>query len=200
MEAVALTGFLGAGKTTLTLALAEALAEHGARVAIVENERGGIGVDSAYLERQGLMVRELRAGCICCELVLPLRRTILALRDGFALDWLLVEASGVANADTLRETLEHPPLLDRPWRFVATLDAARFPKLWDVRYGLDTLIRPQVAQADVLVLTKIDSIAESQLLETAETVQELRPDAPVLPFAEGDALCIEEILRALQTS
>lgn len=198
MHAVAITGFLGTGKTTLTLALAERLSAEGRRVAIVENERGGIGVDGPYLESRGLKVRELRAGCVCCELTVPLVRAVETLRDEYRPDWLLLEASGVANADALRANLRAPEIAGMAWRFVAVLDAARFFKLWDERYGLGTLIRPQVAQADLLVLSKIDTVPEEGLLATVEAVQALRPDVPLLPFADGDEECIAAIARALE--
>ncbi len=198
MRALAITGFLGTGKTTLTLALAEELSRRGARVAIIENERGGIGVDGAYLEAHGLKVQELRAGCVCCELVLPLRQTLETLRDEFGAEWLLLEASGVANADSLRESLQHPALADIGWTFLALLDTARFERLWDSRYGLEMLIRPQVAQADLLVLTKIDAVDEERLLATAAAVQDLRPDVPVLPFLADDPVCVAEIMHAIE--
>jgi G3E family GTPase len=197
VRALAITGFLGTGKTTLTLALATALSTSGRRVAIIENERGGIGVDGAYLEANGLTVREIRAGCVCCELVLPLVQTVAALRDGFAPDWLLLEASGVANADALRESLAQPGIDEIGWDFLAALDAARFERLWSERHGLATLVRPQVAQADLLVLTKIERLSEDAMLAVAERVQDLRPDVPVLPFIPDDDACAAEILAAL---
>jgi G3E family GTPase len=196
MRAIAITGFLGSGKTTLTLALAEMLSERGERVAIIENERGGIGVDGAYLEAHGLTVREIRGGCICCELALPLVQTIAALRDGFQPDWLILEASGVANADSLRVSLAEPQVADVRWAFLALLDASRFRRLWGEQYGLSTLIRPQVAQADVLALSKLDLLSEDVMLDVAEEVQSLRPEIPLLPFAPGDDACVAEIVAA----
>ncbi len=197
MRAIAITGFLGTGKTTFTLALAEALVDAGLRVAIIENERGGIGVDGAYLAAHGLMVREIRAGCVCCELTLPLHQTIAALIAGFAPDALILEASGVANADALRAALSSQEAGTLPWQFVAILDAPRFERLWGERYGIGTLVRPQLAQADLLLLSKIDGLDEDELLAVAERIQDLRPDAPLLPFVPGDAAGVAEIVSAL---
>jgi G3E family GTPase len=198
VQALAITGFLGTGKTTLTLALATALADRGARVAIIENERGGIGVDGAYLEAHGLTVREIRAGCVCCELVLPLRRTVEALRDGFQPDWMLLEASGVANADSLRASLEQPRIGDQAWTFLALIDAARFTKLWHERYGLGTLIRPQVAQADLLVLTKVDAVGRRQAALVLRDLQRLRPEIATVAFAADHPGATTALLRALK--
>src|SRR3712207_7449337 len=68
MRCIAFTGFLGSGKTTAILKVAEALGARNERVAIVENERGAIGVDGPYLESQGLGVREISDTCVCCDI------------------------------------------------------------------------------------------------------------------------------------
>jgi G3E family GTPase len=197
MNAIILTGFLGTGKTTLLLSIVERLLERGARVAIIENERGSVGVDGPFLEAQGLTVREIRAGCVCCDLALPLRWTVDILQRKFDPEWLFLEASGVAHADELRRGLQSDTNgID--WKFLSLIDVARFAKLWGDQYGIGFLIRPQVAQADLLVLTKIDTVNEDRLLATAAAVRELRPDIPVLPFAADDPPCTTLLVRALE--
>jgi len=197
MHAVVLTGFLGTGKTTLLLAVVEQLLARGERVAIIENERGSVGVDGPFLHAQGLTVREIRAGCVCCDLSMPLRWTVDLLQRQVAPDWLFLEASGIAHADALRRGLQLDTG-DIDWKFAGLIDVARFGKLWGDRYGIGTLIRPQVAQADLLVLTKIDTVNEDRLLATAATVRQLRPDIPVLPFAADDPHCTTLLVRALK--
>ena len=76
MRCIAFTGFLGSGKTTAILAVAEALTARYERVAIVENERGSIGVDGPYLEAQGLGVREISDSCVCCDIQSNLGHTV----------------------------------------------------------------------------------------------------------------------------
>ncbi|MBL7005961.1 MAG: hypothetical protein ISR78_02640, partial [Spirochaetia bacterium] len=78
MQILIISGFLGSGKTTLLLGLSEFLVRRGERVAIIENEVGEIPVDSSCLKAQGLTVRELYAGCICCSLREDLQKTIMA--------------------------------------------------------------------------------------------------------------------------
>lgn len=196
MNAIVLTGFLGTGKTTLLLAIVERLLQRDARVAIIENERGSVGVDGPFLEAQGLAVREIRAGCVCCDLALPLRLTVDVLQRKFAPDWLFLEASGVAHADELRRGLQSEAS-EIDWKFVGLIDVARFAKLWGDQYGIGFLIRPQVAQADLLVLTKTDQVDQERLMATAATVRQLRPDIPVLPFAADDQSCATLMMRAL---
>lgn len=197
MKAIVLTGFLGTGKTTLLLAAANELADRGEYVAIIENERGSVGVDGRYLQSKGMTVRELRAGCVCCDLALPLQVTVQALAERYEPDWLLLEASGIARAEGLRASLGHPMLRHLDWRFVALLDTARFERMWNDTSGLGALLREQVAAADVLVLTKTDLTPPEAVQATAQLVRELRPDAPVLPFAAGDPFATTLLLRAL---
>lgn len=198
MHAIVFTGFLGTGKTTVLLSVVDRLLARGERVVIIENERGAVGVDGPYLQAQGLTVREVRAGCVCCSLTQPLQATVRQLEQAYQPDWLLLEASGVAHADALRKSLEQPAMAGYGWRFVALVDAARFAKLWDDRYGMGTLVRPQVAQADVLVLTKTDSVGRMRWQETAATIREMRPDIAVLPFTPDDAACADMIVRAIE--
>jgi G3E family GTPase len=197
MNAIVLTGFLGTGKTTLLLSVVERLLQRGARVAIIENERGSVGVDGPFLQAQGLTVREMRAGCVCCDLTLPLRLTVDILQRQFQPEWLFLEASGVAHADELRRGLD-ADTNGIDWKFLGLIDVARFAKLWSDQYGIGFLIRPQVAQADLLVLTKTDTVNDDRLLATASTVRQLRPDIPVLPFAADDQSCTTLLVRALE--
>lgn len=197
-KAIVLTGFLGTGKTTVLLAAALRLTERDQYVAIIENERGTIGIDGRYLTRQGLTVRELRAGCVCCDLSLPLQMTVHALKTTYDPDWLLVEASGVARATALRASLRTPGLSDLPWRFVTVLDAPRFQRMWADTSGIGGLLREQLAVADLIVLTKAEQLTTEQLAETAHAVRELRSGVPVIPFSADDELAARLLVRALE--
>lgn len=187
-RALALTGLLGAGKTTLLLALVEELAARGARVAVVENERGSVGVDGPYLEARGVRVREIRTGCVCCDLALPLRWTIETLVRAHRPDWLLLEASGVADMDALRAGLAHPDLADLglDWRVLAAIDVARFAKLWSEPYGLGAIVRRQITGADLLALTKADTVSAHRLATARAATRTLRPDLRPLIFGADD--------------
>src|ERR671917_2772134 len=130
MRCVAFTGFLGSGKTTAILAMAEALGTRKERVAIIENERGAIGVDGPYLEAQGLGVREISDTCVCCDIQSNLGHTVRLLESLYHPAWLLVEASGLAHPDELANTIEDEEIEGTTWSLVALIDAIRFGKLW----------------------------------------------------------------------
>ena len=182
MRCIAFTGFLGSGKTTAILAVAQALGERGERVAIVENERGAIGVDGPYLESQGLGVREISDSCICCDIQSNLGHTIRLLESLYQPTWVLVEASGVAHPDELANTIEDEALEDAQWSMIALIDAARFHLLWPDIGGLGYLLRWQVERADLVLLTKPDVVEAAVLDETAAALRAVRDDVTVIPL------------------
>lgn len=182
MRCIAFTGFLGSGKTTAILAVARALGERGERVAIVENERGAIGVDGPYLESQGLGVREISDTCICCDIQSNLGHTIRLLDSLYQPTWVLVEASGVAHPDELGNTIEDEDIDGAVWSMVALIDAVRFDQLWPDIGGLGYLLRWQVERADIVLLTKPDAVEPSRLEATLDTLRAVRADVPIVPI------------------
>ena len=75
MNLFVIAGFLGSGKTSLLLAVAKAVSESGRKMAIIENEVGKVGIDDIVLRAEGLPVREIYSGCVCCSLRLDLINT-----------------------------------------------------------------------------------------------------------------------------
>lgn len=182
MRCVAFTGFLGSGKTTAILAVARALGERGERVAIVENEKGAIGVDGPYLESQGLGVREISDSCICCDIQSNLGHTVRLLESLYQPTWVLVEASGVAHPDELANTIEDEAIPGAVWSMVALIDARRFDRLWPDIGGLGYLLRWQAERGDVVLLTKADAVPSEHLQRIEQTLRTVRDDAPILPL------------------
>ena len=182
MRCIAFTGFLGSGKTTAILVAAEALGARNERVAIVENERGAIGVDGPYLESQGLGVRELSDTCVCCDIQSNLGHTVRLLESLYQPTWILVEASGVAHPDELANTIEDEAIEGTVWTMVALIDAVRWQRLWADKAGLGYLLRWQVERADVVLLTKSDAVAPEQLAAIAAEMRTVRPELDPVPI------------------
>ena len=182
MRCIAFTGFLGSGKTTAILAAAEALGARNERVAIVENERGAIGVDGPYLESQGLGVREISDTCVCCDIQSNLGHTVRLLESLYQPTWILVEASGVAHPDELANTIEDEAIEGTVWTMVALIDAVRWQRLWADKAGLGYLLRWQVERADVVLLTKSDAVAPEQLAAIAAEMRMVRPELDPVPI------------------
>lgn len=198
MRCIAFTGFLGSGKTTAILAVARALGERDERIAIVENERGAIGVDGPYLEAQGLGVREISDTCICCDIQSNLGHTVRLLESLYQPTWVLVEASGVAHPDELANTIEDEALENTEWSMVALIDAVRFGRLWPDIGGLGYLLRWQVERADVVLLTKPDAVDAAQLDATLATLREIRPEVAIVPIVLSQPEAGQEIVSALE--
>jgi len=198
MRCIAFTGFLGSGKTTAILTLAQALGAQGERVAIVENERGAIGVDGPYLESQGLGVREISDTCICCDIQSNLGHTVRLLDSLYHPNWVLVEASGLAHPDELANTIEDDAINGAQWSMVALIDAARFSRLWPAVGGLGYLLRWQVERADVVLLTKRDAVSNEQHAAIVETMRVVRPDVPIIPVELREPDAGQQILETLE--
>lgn len=197
MRCVALTGFLGSGKTTLLLALAREIGARGEKVAIIENERGAVGVDGPYLEANGLAVREISDTCICCDLQSGLGHTVRLLQSLYHPQWLLLEASGVAHPDELANTIEDEDMPDTRWSLVALLDAMRFAPMWRDIGGLGYLLRWQVERGDLVLLTRIDLVDQAQVDGALATIRGVRPDVPLLQLNVSDPAAAGAVIDAL---
>jgi len=155
------TGFLGAGKTTAIRAL---LADRpaGERWAVLVNEFGEVGIDGAALAADGVAVREVAGGCICCSAGLPLRVALVDLLRRARPDRLLVEPTGLGHpagiVDTLRE--EHLARAIDLRAVICLVDPRRLPAL--VADGSE-VFRDQVQIADVLIASKADRASAEEL-------------------------------------
>src|ERR671916_2396667 len=181
MRCVAFTGFLGSGKTTVILKVAEALGARGERVAIIENERGAIGVDGPYLESKGLGVREISDTCVCCDIQSNLGHTVRLLDSLYHPTWVLVEASGVAHPDELANTIEDEAIEEAEWAMISLIDAARWPRLWPDKAGLGYLLRWQVERADIVLISKPDAVTAEQIEAMTAEMRAIRPELHPLP-------------------
>ena len=102
IDIIIVSGFLGAGKTSLIQKWLQDGALHG-RVAIIENDFGEIGVDAALLRLGEVTVSELNSGCICCSLSGDFVRALLELITRYAPDTILIEPSGVGMLSDVRK-------------------------------------------------------------------------------------------------
>ena len=100
------SGFLGAGKTTLIRKLiADALA--GTRVVLIENEFGEIGIDGGFLKEAGIEIREMNSGCICCSLVGDFGTALKEVMKTYAPERILIEPSGVGKLSEIMEAVHN---------------------------------------------------------------------------------------------
>jgi G3E family GTPase len=193
VNVLCIAGFLGSGKTTVLLEVARALTEGGARVAVIENEVGEVGIDGGYVREQGLPVRELFGGCICCTLQVGLIETLAGVRDADDPDWVIIEPTGLAApGDILGLVVDHVPDLD-VIRVLTIVDAERWPLLLEV---VEPLVTSQLASADVVAVNKVDTVGSAALATVLDGVRKLAGDALVLPVSAVTGAGMPALLRA----
>jgi G3E family GTPase len=156
-----ITGFLGVGKTTAILDLLARRPAH-ARWAVLVNEFGQVGIDGATLTQDGVAVREVPGGCICCSAQLPLRVTLTRLLREVRPERLLIEPTGIGHPAGVIDVLRSEGLANAvELRNVICLVDPR--QLADEKYrGLETY-QDQLSLADVLVANKCDLATSEQM-------------------------------------
>ncbi len=158
---IIIAGFLGSGKTTLLLQMAKMFSTALKRTAIIENEFGEIGVDGDYLELEGLKVRQLLGGCICCTLSSGLVETLESLNLNYNPDTVILEATGAADPKDITGSLRLCRFAIQCIKIITLVDARRYEMLMKM---MTPLLSSQIKAADVIVINKTDSV-ESETVD-----------------------------------
>lgn len=209
-----LSGFLGAGKTTLLKSLLRQTRH--LRTGLIINDVGDVNLDAAFLQEQQQSeqtlvagLSELTAGCICCSIGNELADALLHLISTAQPDRIIVEASGVAEPQQILQTLCRPNLarataldLVRIENFITVIDARAFLTHWqelqaerrrrqmiffgDPRRPLGELLLEQAEFADVILISKADTVTREALEEILSLLRGLNPRAAQFCAVEGD--------------
>ncbi len=187
-------GFLGSGKTTLVLEIARRLVAASRRVAIIENEIGDVGVDGAALAAEGLQVRELFGGCVCCTLQVGLVDTLRELARTYHPDYVIVEPTGIAQPSDLTTTVAQYAEWVEDVRVLTLIDAERHEMLVEV---IGPMLDGQVAAADVVAVTKVDTVDERRLAAVLAAVRADDATRPVVEVSAPVGLNVDELFEAV---
>lgn len=152
---IIIAGFLGSGKTTLLLQMAKLFSSASKKTAIIENELGEIGVDGDYLELEGLKVKQLLGGCICCTLSSGLVETLERLNLNFNPETVMIEATGAADPKDIASSLGLCRFAIQCIKVITLVDARRYEMLMKM---MTPLLSSQITAADVIVINKTDSV------------------------------------------
>ncbi len=175
-----LSGFLGAGKTSLLQHVLNSGVDAGTVVLV--NEFGALGLDGKLLERDGLPLYELNSGCICCTINDELDKVLKDILEKCRPQRILVEASGVADPANIAQTVNHfPPDMLRLAKCVVVLDC----RMWKRRALLGHLFADQLSEADLLVLNKTDLLSSKQTAAIEDDVRRAFPNAITVKAVHG---------------
>ena len=195
MNLLIIGGFLGAGKTSLLLRLIPYMRERLGveKTVILENEIGKVGIDDRILSGAGYSVKGLFAGCVCCTMAGELSLTVQAIEKEIAPDWILMEATGMAFPQNVKENLKETLGLDA--RICCLVDAKRWSRLLK---PMEHLLPLQLKEADVVLINKIDTVDADSLISVTESVKGFcEPESELFPVSlEGkiDAQILDRIL------
>lgn len=181
-----LTGFLGAGKTTLLRHLLKA--EHGLRIAVIENEYSETPIDGQLLGDQPVQLMTLANGCVCCSIHVELEKALFLLLERLdsgeiAFDRLVIECTGLADPAPVAQTFfADEELCDRYVLdgIITLVDAVNAE-----RHLQEAIAQAQVGFADRILLSKTDLAAAEQVEALAERLQRINRRAPIRVVEHG---------------
>ena len=186
------SGFLGAGKTTLIRKLIQE-AYKGEKLVLIENEFGDIAIDGGFLQDAGVEITEMNSGCICCTLVGDFTKALKKVIADFAPDRILIEPSGVGKLSDVAAAVERVD--DAKIGSKVTVVDAGKAKMYARNFG--EFFNDQVSSADLIVMSRTDTVGEKKIIEATELLKSMNPEAGLIttPWAELDGA---QILSAMQ--
>ena len=184
------SGFLGAGKTTLIKKLLnEALKD--SKVVLIENEFGEIGIDGGFLKDAGIEIKEMNSGCICCSLVGDFGTSLKEVMKTYQPERILIEPSGVGKLSDVMKAVqdvidEHEVVLNSA---VAVVDASKC-KMYIKNFG--EFFINQIEHAGTIILSRTGNISEDKLKKAVELIREHNTKATIIttPWDELDGKVI----------
>ena len=190
------SGFLGAGKTTLIKKLlAEAFS--GEKLVLIENEFGEISIDGGFLKESGVQISEMSSGCICCSLVGDFGKALVDVQKQFDPDRILIEPSGVGKLSDVILAVENT-VKDVPEMklnsFVTVADASKV-KVYMKNFG--EFYNNQIETAGTIILSRTQKVSPEKLQAAAALLREKNPDAAIIT-TPWDELSGQTILAAME--
>ena len=186
-----ISGFLGAGKTTLIKKLL-AEAYKGEKLVLIENEFGEISIDGGFLKDSGVQISEMSSGCICCSLVGDFSTALKEVKAQFAPDRILIEPSGVGKLSDVIVAVENT-VKDEPDMklnsFVTVADASKV-KVYMKNFG--EFYNNQIESAGTIILSRTQKLTQEKLEAAAAMLREKNADAAIIttPWDELDGKAI----------
>ena len=190
------SGFLGAGKTTLIKKMVKE-AYQGEKLVLIENEFGEISIDGGFLKDAGIQISEMSSGCICCSLVGDFGKALREVKEQFQPDRILIEPSGVGKLSDVIVAVENT-VADIPDMrlnsFVTVADAGKV-KVYMKNFG--EFYNNQIESAGTIILSRTQKLTQEKLEAAAALLREKNPTAAILT-TPWDRLDGQAILAAVE--
>ena len=190
-----ISGFLGAGKTTLIKKLLkEAFADE--QVVLIENEFGEIGIDGGFLKEAGIQIREMNSGCICCSLVGDFGTSLKEVVEKYHPDRILIEPSGVGKlSDVIKAVQGVQGDVDIVLNSYTTVVDAKKCKMYMRNFG--EFFNNQVEYAGAVIMSRTDIIDEKKAQQAMELLREINGKAAIIttPIEKLDGKKILEVME-----
>mgnify|MGYP004461173299 CR=1 FL=1 len=190
-----ISGFLGAGKTTLIKKLLkEAYADE--QVVLIENEFGEIGIDGGFLKEAGIEIREMNSGCICCSLVGDFGTSLKEVVDKYHPDRILIEPSGVGKlSDVIKAVQGVQGDVDIVLNSYTTVVDAKKCKMYMRNFG--EFFNNQVEYAGAIIMSRTDIIDEKKAQQAMELLRGINAKAAIIttPIEKLDGKKILEVME-----
>ena len=190
-----ISGFLGAGKTTLIKKLLKD-AFQGEQVVLIENEFGEIGIDGGFLKEAGVEIKEMNSGCICCSLVGDFGTSLAEVLDKYHPERILIEPSGVGKlSDVMKAVQNVKSDVDVQLNSAVVVVDANKCKMYAKNFG--EFFLNQIEHAGTIILSRTADISESKLNAALEIIREHNSKATVIttPWDELDGKKILETIE-----
>ena len=190
------SGFLGAGKTTLIKKMVKE-AYQGEKLVLIENEFGEISIDGGFLKDAGIQISEMSSGCICCSLVGDFGKALREVKEQFHPDRILIEPSGVGKLSDVIVAVENT-VADIPDMklnsFVTVADAGKV-KVYMKNFG--EFYNNQIEAAGTIILSRTQKLTQEKLEAAVALLREKNPTAAILT-TPWDQLDGKTVLAAVE--
>ena len=190
-----ISGFLGAGKTTLIKKLLKD-AFKGEQVVLIENEFGEIGIDGGFLKEAGIEIREMKSGCICCSLVGDFGASLKEVISKYHPDRILIEPSGVGKlSDVIKAVQGVAEETGLVLNSYTTVVDAKKCKMYMRNFG--EFFNNQVEYAGAIIMSRTDIVDEAKAQAAMELLREINPKAAIIttPIEKLEGAKILEVME-----